>query len=351
MTVARFMEDALGHPRLGYYMSGDPFGRGGDFVTAPEISQMFGELIGLWCALAWRAAGDADPFHLVELGPGRGTMMTDMLRAGRRMDGFLESLSLSMVEISPTLKGAQEEALLASPGAEVRRTQALRWVSGFSEIPEGSFVAVGNEFLDALPVHQFQMTADGWRERLVGVTDAATPEFQFVLSDTPPETGIVPIAPEDAALDDIIECRPAAAALMRDMAARLNRHPGAVLFIDYGHDQTACGDTLQAVKDHAYHDPLAEPGSADLTAHVDFGALRLAAAEAGAVVYGPVPQGAFLNALGIRSRAEVLAAASPAHAQDIEASLTRLTSDEGMGRLFKVMALTSPGLPVPPGFE
>ncbi len=345
------MEDALGHPRLGYYMGQDPFGRGGDFITAPEISQMFGELLGLWCVLAWRAVGEADPFNLIELGPGRGTLMADMLRAGRVIDGFLESLSLSLVEISPTLKGVQEDTLLSSTGSEVRRAQALRWISDFFEVPEGPFVAVGNEFLDALPVHQFQKTAGGWRERLISVSDAPTPEFQFVLSDIPPEGGAVPRGLEDAAPGDIVEARPAATALVRDMGARLNRHPGCVLFIDYGHDRTACGDTLQAVKDHAYHDPLAEPGSADLTSHVDFGALRQAAAEAGAVVFGPVPQGAFLNSLGIRSRADALAAASPAHAQDIEAALARLTSDEGMGALFKVIALTSPGLSAPPGFE
>jgi NADH dehydrogenase [ubiquinone] 1 alpha subcomplex assembly factor 7 len=352
ISIARYMEAALGHPRLGYYMGADPFGRGGDFVTAPEISQMFGELIGLWSALAWRAMGQADPFNLIELGPGRGTMMADMLRAGRGVEGFLESLSLSMVEISPALKGTQEETLLSSNGAEVRRTQALRWISDFSETPEGPFVAVGNEFLDALPVHQFQKTAGGWRERLVDVSEnGAEPGFQFVLSDAPPERGAVPMGLEDAGVGDIVETRPAATALVREMAARLNRHPGCVLFIDYGHQRTACGDTLQAVKEHAYHDPLAEPGAADLTAHVDFGALREAAAESGAVVFGPVPQGTFLTSLGIRSRAEALAAASPAHAQDIEAALTRLTSDEGMGRLFKVMVLTSPGLPVPPGFE
>ena len=345
------MEDALGHPRLGYYMGQDPFGRAGDFITAPEISQMFGELIGLWCGVQWRAMGEADPFNLIELGPGRGTLMADMLRAGRGIDGFLESLSLSLVEISPALKGAQEDTLLGSSGAEVRWARALRWISDFSEIPEGPFVAVANEFLDALAIRQFQRTAAGWRERLIGVSEKATPEFQFVLSDNPPEGDSMPKGLEGAQDGDIVEVRPAATALVRDMGARLNRHPGCALFIDYGHGHTASGNTLQAVKDHAYHDPLAEPGSADLTAHVDFGALREAAAEAGAVVYGPVTQGRFLTSLGIQARASALSEASPANARDISDDLARLTSDEGMGALFKVMALTSPGLPVPPGFE
>ncbi|NQV82432.1 MAG: SAM-dependent methyltransferase [Rhodospirillales bacterium] len=348
MTLARYMDDALGHPRLGYYMTGDPFGRGGDFITAPEISQMFGELIGLWCAVQWRVLGEADPFNLIELGPGRGTLMADILRAGRGVDGFLESLSLSMVEISPVLKGAQEDTLIATAGPEMRRAQALRWVSDFSETPEGPFVAVANEFLDALPIHQFQMTADGWRERLVGAGETG---FQFVLSGTPPEADAIPLEVAGAAPGDIIETRPAALALVREVALRLNRHSGCVLFIDYGHARTACGDTLQAVKEHAYHDPLVEPGTADLTAHVDFGALRDIAAETGAVVYGPVTQGAFLMSLGIHARAAALAGTQPAHAQDIDGALTRLTSDEGMGRLFKVMALTSPGQSAPPGFE
>jgi NADH dehydrogenase [ubiquinone] 1 alpha subcomplex assembly factor 7 len=351
IPLARYMEDALGHPRLGYYMGKDPFGRDGDFITAPEISQMFGELIGLWCGVRWRAMGEADPFNLIELGPGRGTCMADMLRAGRGVDGFLESLTLSMVEISPALKGAQEETLLNASGAEVRRARALQWISDFSEVPEGPFVAVANEFLDALAIHQFQMTAQGWRERLVGVSDTATNEFQFVLSDTPPEADVVPTGLEDAKAGDIIEVRPAATALVRDMAARLNRHPGCVLFIDYGHERTACGDTLQAVKQHEYHNPLTDPGSADLTAHVEFGTLRKAAADAGAVVFGPVTQGAFLKSLGIEARAETLAQASPAHAREIDQALARLISDEGMGTLFKVMALTSPGLAPPPGFE
>ena len=353
MTVADYMVDALTHPRLGYYMGRDPFGRDGDFITAPEISQMFGELIGLWYAIQWRAMGEPTTVNLVELGPGRGTLMADVLRAGRGVEDFLESISLSLVEISPALKGLQEETLLGA--GDVRVAQSIRWISGFSEVPDGPILVIANEFLDALPVHQFQMTPSGWRERLVGIDgDDDGDGFRFTLSETPPGEGIIPSGLKDAdVVDDgaIIEVRPEATALIRDLARRLSSHPGSALFVDYGHERTASGDTLQAVKGHHYQDPLVDPGTADLSAHVDFGALALAASDAGAQVLGPVSQGSFLNALGIATRAGALATAEPAHKLDIESQLRRLTSNEGMGRLFKVMALTSPGMAPPPGFE
>jgi len=363
LSVARFMEDALGHPRLGYYMGRDPFGRDGDFITAPEISQMFGELIGLWCVVEWRAMGEPTLVNLVELGPGRGTLMADALRAGRGVEDFLDSVSLSLIEISPALKGLQEETLLAA--GEVRTTQSLRWLSDFSEVPEGPLLVIANEFLDALPVHQFEMTADGWRERLVGLGEGdgdgedgegGEGGFRFVLDDAPPEGGVVP--PDLPPAGDgrievgaVIEVRPQASALITDLARRLTRTPGAALFIDYGYEETACGDTLQAVRDHHFQNPLDHPGETDLTAHVDFGVLSRAAAAAGARVLGPVSQGEFLQRLGIATRAEALAAASPAHSQDITDGLKRLTSDGAMGRLFKVMAVISPGMAPPPGFE
>ena len=356
LSVARFMEDALGHPRLGYYMGRDPLGREGDFITAPEISQMFGELIGLWCVVEWQAMGSPTPVNLVELGPGRGTLMADALRAGRGVEDFLESVSLSLVEISPALKGLQEETLLAA--GEVRRTQSLRWLSDFSEVPEGPLLVIANEFLDALPVHQFQMTAEGWRERLVGLgkgigEGGAEDGFRFVLDDAPPAGDVVLSDLADLASAEegaVIEVRPQASALITDLARRLTEAPGAALIIDYGHADSACGDTLQAVKGHHFEDPLAHPGEADITAHVDFGAVGRAAADAGAEVLGPVSQASFLKNLGIDSRAEALAAASPGHSQDIADGLKRLTSDDAMGRLFKVMALISPGMAPPPGF-
>lgn len=354
LTVAQFMEDALTHPRLGYYMGRDPFGRGGDFITAPEISQMFGELIGLWCVVQWQAMGSPDPVRLVELGPGRGTMMADTLRAGRGAEGFLESLDVSLVEISPSLKTLQEDTLVKTPAIHTARS--LTWWSDFSEIPEGPLLAVANEFIDALPVHQFQMTSDGWRERLVGPGEGG---FRFVLADGPPAEGVIPPAVDNARENArentpegaIVEVRPRATALARAMAGRLTRNPGAVLIIDYGHGESAAGDTLQAVKGHEYQDPLLEPGEADLTAHVDFAEFGRAAEEAGARVLGPVTQAAFLLELGLETRAQALMTAAPEHRQEIDQSFHRLTDDGGMGRLFKVLALTSPGQPPPPGFK
>ena len=350
LSVAEYMDAALTHPRLGYYMSRDPFGRGGDFITAPEISQMFGELIGLWCSVQWQAMGGPDPVNLVELGPGRGTLMADMLRAGGATEGFVESWSVSLVEISPVLKTAQEDALVGAKDALPVRT--LQWWSDFFEVPEGLLLLVANEFLDALPVRQFQKTSQGWRERMVGVSDDQK-EFRFILADGPPEDGVLPphLSATGAGDGDIIEVRPAAAALAEAIAKRLARHPGAALFIDYGHAESAVGDTLQAVKDHEYHDPLAAPGEADLTAHVDFAAFGRAAAGAGALILGPIGQGAFLEGLGIGVRAESLMAAQPTQGREIEAAISRLTSEDAMGRLFKVMALGSPGLAPPPGFE
>ena len=354
LSVAEYMDAALTHPRLGYYMSRDPFGRGGDFITAPEISQMFGELIGLWCAVQWRAMGGPDPVNLVELGPGRGTLMADMLRDGGGAEGFVESLSVSLVEISPALKISQEDALVAAK--DVLKARALQWWSDFSEVPEGPLIIVANEFLDALPVRQFQKTPEGWRERMVGLAENGADdnkEFRFILADGAPEDGILPpdLSGAGARDGDIIEVRPQASALAEAIAGRLAHQPGVALFIDYGHAESAAGDTLQAVKDHDFHDPLATPGEADLTAHVDFAAFGRAAAGAGAQVLGPVGQGAFLDELGIGVRAEALKAAVPAQGREIDAAVSRLTSEDAMGRLFKVMALLSPGMAPPPGFE
>ncbi|NQU62359.1 MAG: SAM-dependent methyltransferase [Rhodospirillales bacterium] len=350
LSVAQYMSAALTHPRFGYYMGGDPFGLGGDFITAPEISQMFGELIGLWCIVEWQAMGSPEPLNLVELGPGRGALMADLLRAGRGGDGFLEALNVSLIEVSPVLKEAQEDALVKKK--EIHAARTLHWLSDISEVSDGPMVLVANEFIDALPVHQFQMTPRGWRERLVGLKDdEGRAGFSFTLATDAPADDIIPPGIGAAQEGDILEARPGADDLACAIAGRLLAYPGAALIIDYGHGESAVGETLQAVREHEYQDPLLNPGAADLTAHVDFGAFARAAAEAGAEVHGPVSQGAFLKGLGIDVRAEALMAASPAHVQDIEEAHKRLTSDDAMGQLFKVMALTSPGMAPPPGFE
>jgi NADH dehydrogenase [ubiquinone] 1 alpha subcomplex assembly factor 7 len=349
LTVADYMAEALAHPEHGYYMGRDPLGAAGDFVTAPEVSQMFGELLGLWCAVVWRAAGAPDPVRLVELGPGRGTLMADALRAARAAPDFLAAVRLHLVEASPALKARQEEALAALPLAE-----PPRWHVGFDQVPEGPLLLVANEFFDALPVRQFQRTPGGWSERLV---DAGGPggALRFVLAPPRPEPHpLVRLACPEAAeapAGAVVEVSPAGLALTHAIGERLEADGVAALIVDYGYVR-GFGDTLQAVRRHAFHDPLAEPGAADLTAHVNFAALARAAAEGGARPCGPVGQGEFLSRLGIAARAEALAAgAGPDGATEIAAALKRLIGPEEMGTLFKALALVPSARPAPPGFE
>ncbi|MGH6662304.1 MAG: class I SAM-dependent methyltransferase [Rhodospirillales bacterium] len=342
ITVADYMTAALTDPGHGYYMRRDPFGRAGDFITAPEVSQMFGELIGLTCAEAWQAMGRPESFQLVELGPGRGTLMADALRAGKVVQGFNQAARVSLIEISSALRAKQKDALAGLA------QHPPQWLDDFSKTPEGPLVVVANEFFDALPVRQFVNTRDGWRERLVTV--GKTGEFAFGLSARPLTRNEAPRAPINAPLGSVFEVCPAAVTLVAAIAGRLSRHRGQALIVDYGHDATALGDTLQAVKNHRYAEALAEPGDADLTAHVDFQVLKRAAGAAGAQVFGPVDQGRWLMALGIRVRADSLKKASPGRVQEIDAALKRLIGGDAMGRLFKALALASPGMPKPPGF-
>jgi NADH dehydrogenase [ubiquinone] 1 alpha subcomplex assembly factor 7 len=345
LTIAAFMEEALVHPRFGYYTTRDPLGVAGDFTTAPEISQMFGELVGAWCAVAWQALGSPDPVSLIELGPGRGTLMTDLLRATRSVPGFAAAVRLHLVEISPALRARQQATLATVPlGAPPV------WHRSLASVPEGPLLLVANEFFDALPIRQFQKTEGAWRERLVDTT--ASGKFRFVLSaplsSDAPIPPILRRAPEDA----IVEVCPPALDLADAIATRIFRDRGAALIIDYGHADSAVGDTLQAVKGHAYRSVLDRPGEADLTAHVDFAALAHAARAAGAHVLGPVSQGAFLERLGIGPRARALAPkAAPEPAAEVAAGCQRLTDPEAMGALFKVMAITAPNTAIHEGFE
>ncbi|WP_340107677.1 class I SAM-dependent methyltransferase [Pikeienuella sp. HZG-20] len=332
MTLHDYMALCLAHPEHGYYMTRDPLGAKGDFTTAPEISQMFGEMIGLALAQTWLDAGAPAPARLVELGPGRGRLMADALRAARVAPGFAEAAEPWLVEISPALRAEQARLL---PGA--------RWAERLEEVPEGPLFLIANEFFDALPVHQYEMTAKGWAERMVGLS-----EGRLILGLQPSP---LPLGP--APLGAIRERNPAAEAAAAGIGARIARDGGAALIVDYGYGETppAGADTVQALRKHRFADPLDAPGEADLTAHVDFGALRAAATGAGAAASALIAQGDWLARLGIGARAAALAAARPDQAASVAAALHRLTDPGEMGTLFKALALFPPGGPPPPGFD
>ena len=343
LPVDRYMALCLGDPARGYYATRDPFGAAGDFVTAPEISQIFGEMIGLWAAAEWEVMGRPAPVRLVELGPGRGTLMADALRAARVMPGFLEAARVHLVETSRTLRDVQVRTLSAF---EVPRA----WHGGLDTVPPGPAIVIANEFFDALPVRQLVRGEDGWRERVVTLTPRMIPAFA---AGGRVDAALVPAALRDAEPGAILEVAEAAARIAEALGRRLAGDGGVALVIDYGHARTAAGDTLQAVKRHRFVDPLAEPGEADLTAHVDFEALAAAARRGGAEAWGPVPQRDLLIALGAETRADMLKrSAGIAQAIAIDAALARLTdpAPTGMGALFKALALAHPALPRPAGF-
>lgn len=337
------MAEALGHHEFGYYMKSDPFGADGDFTTAPEISQMFGELIGLWCAVTWQQMGAPEKFNMVEFGPGRGTLMTDILRAGGNLPGFTEAMDLYLVETSPALQRIQEQSLSNA-------VVTAKWKKSFSEIPEQPLILVANELFDALPVRQFEKTSLGWAERLIGWDDQEGMVWRQGPEDMAIQT-LVPDILKQASEGSFYEICPAGLSLISAIGNSITDQGGAALIIDYGHVESAVGDTLQAVKGHQFHDFLADPGDADLTAHVDFQTLRETAEQAGAVPVGPITQGEFLRNLGIESRAQQLESiATPRQKEDIREALERLTTDEEMGTLFKVLAIIDPEQPKPEGF-
>lgn len=340
ISIEAFMNLALYHPNHGYYRGKEPLGQGGDFITAPEISQMFGELIGLWCVAVWQSIGAPRPWLLVELGPGRGTLMADALRAARLAPEFLQSLELHLVETNALLKESQRARLTALEVAPC-------WHSSVETLPEGPAILIANEFFDCLPVRQFVRDRDGWHERMVGLD--AKGDLCFGLAPES-EAQLASMGEEG----EVKEIGLAAIGLMQKLAARLVGQGCVLLIIDYGYEGPARGETLQAVRGHRFAEPLADPGEADLTAHVDFAALAAAARGVGAKVHGPVPQGAWLDRLGIHERAAALRrGASPAQSAAIDVALARLvdmSSGASMGRLFKALAVTSPSLPVPPAF-
>ncbi len=334
MTVAQYMTACLHDPQDGYYATRPALGAGGDFITAPMVSQMFGELIGLWLVETWNRLGRPDPVRLVEMGPGDGTLMSDLLRAARLAPDFMAACEVWLVEVSEPLRRLQRQGLGDSP----------RWARSLEEVPGGApILLVANELLDCLPPRQFLRDADGWAERLVGLNDAG--ELAFGLSHTPLNR-LMPPAPEGV----ILELSAAQEALGAEIGSRLAADGGAALLIDYGRDRPGFGDTLQALLRHKKLDPLATPGEADLTVHADFPAVVAAAARAGADTAAILTQGDFLVRLGIGARAEALANARPDKSDEIERQLERLISPDEMGELFKVACLYQPGFS-PPGFE
>ncbi|MFT3973042.1 MAG: SAM-dependent methyltransferase [Amaricoccus sp.] len=318
-----------------YYGRRDPLGASGDFTTAPEISQMFGEMLGGWLAHVWLAAGRPAPFILAELGPGRGTLMADILRVATRLPGFAEAARLWLVETSPALRARQAQVLAAHRPS---------WAGRLDDLPEGPLFVVANEFLDALPIRQFQRADVLWRERHVGLENDA---FCFVWGAARADAGLDGRFP-GAADGTIVETSPTAESVAAGLGARIASGGGAAILIDYG-AWDGTGDTLQALRRHAPADPLADPGDADLTAHVNFRAL--AAAARPATSFGDVGQGAFLERLGITERARALARGRPSsEVEAITAAHRRLTHPEEMGHLFRVLCLLPETAETPPGF-
>lgn len=334
MSVADYMALCLGDPEHGYYATRDPFGVKGDFVTAPEVSQMFGEIVGAWLVHVWRMIGALAPVRLVELGPGRGTLMADILRVAAKAPDFQSAVGVDLVETSPTLRKRQAETLVGA-GVEIV------WRDSLFDVPQGPFLLVANEFFDALPVRQFVRVEGTWRERAVGFDEAGT--LAFGIGPSVLDGG--PDAPDGS----IFEVRPAADAVVAEIARRIATENGAALIVDYGHAETAVGDTLQAVRGHDFADPLAASGEADLTAHVDFAALKQSAAKEGAAAHGPLSQGEFLTALGLLERVEKLGTnADAATRASLRAAVERLAGPDAMGTLFKALALTRSGIALPP---
>jgi NADH dehydrogenase [ubiquinone] 1 alpha subcomplex assembly factor 7 len=344
MPVWRYMELCLWHPQHGYYISRDPLGREGDFTTAPEVSQMFGELLGLWAASVWKALGSPQTFHLIELGPGRGTMMSDALRALRVLPPLYQSLSVHMVEINPVLREKQKATLTGLRNVD--------WHERIEDVPDGPSVIFANEYFDVLPIHQMIRRETGWHERVIRLDEHENFVYDLAPDPTPGFEALTPPLVAAAPVGAIFEWRPDADIMT--LARRLRDQRGAALIIDYGHLRSDVGDTFQAIARHTFADPLKTPGLADITAHVDFDALSRAAEAVGARAHGPATQGDFLQRLGIETRAlTLMQKASHEVSEDISNGLKRLVGGGrgGMGSLFKVIGISDPDMPVLAGLS
>jgi NADH dehydrogenase [ubiquinone] 1 alpha subcomplex assembly factor 7 len=343
MPVADYMRICLTHPRLGYYTTQDPIGARGDFITAPEISQMFGELIGLWMAAIWQQMGSPENVRVVELGPGRGTLMVDALRAAKTIRSFYTAIVLHLVEISPKLQAMQQQKF------EVLGEPVL-WHPTLTDVPAGPAIIIANEFVDALPVHQAVKQPDGWHERMVQTAPDGKLKIGVAPNPLPHFEGTLPRELRQAPEGSIYEWRSDHLALELGRRARSDC---VALIVDYGHVHQGLGETLQAVAGHSYIDPLRRPGEVDLTAHVDFASLAQHAEMMGGRIHGPITQRDFLMRLGVEQRAAMLKAHAPDKSAAIDRGLKRLTAagPKGMGELFKVLAISDPKFGDLPGFE
>jgi len=351
LSIATYMSLCLTHPEHGYYTSGSPIGgraspdrTGGDFITAPEVSQMFGELIGVWCMEMWKRLGTPSSFNLVEVGPGRGTLMSDLLRAAKSLPKFYNAAHVQLVEISPTLRKRQKQAL-ENCGKQIS------WLTEFNDSSNLPTIVIGNELLDTLPFRQWVKTENDWQERCIGLIED---KLAFVPHPAKLDLKILPPDHEQQAIGTVLEVSPAREALVSKIAHQLMKTNGVALLIDYGHLETGYGDTFQALRDHAYVDPLEAPGKADLTNHVDFAPLQTEAIAGGCVAPKLTSQGQFLLNLGLLERAGALGAEQDEQVQNtLRQAVERLASPKQMGDLFKVMAFGAPAenLQNWPGFE
>ena len=333
LSLSDYMSEALFNPDFGYYMTRDPLGKRGDFITAPEISQMFGELIGLWCAVIWEKMGSPSKINLIEIGPGRGTLLADALRAVSAIPRFLDAINIHLIETSPSLQKRQKRNLEAL-------NFNIEWHESFLDVPDGPFILIANELFDVLPIRQFVKLPNNWVERKVGCNGQG--ELTWLLdADCLISENLIPRRLIRSAIGSVFELCEIGEDLIRSITESITKFGGAALVIDYGHLASGVGDTLQGVKDHNYFDILSEPGRVDLTAHVDFECLARKANSTGGLVCGPVTQREFLRRLGIETRAYQLKdVASTCQKSELLTSLNRLIGVDEMGDLFKVMAIT-----------
>jgi SAM-dependent MidA family methyltransferase len=344
MSISQYMHLCNAHPQLGYYSTGNPVGKDGDFITAPEVSQMFGELIGLWCLQAWHAMNCPDPVQIVELGPGRGTMINDLIRSIKSSPKFSNATEIRLVETSPSLKSEQRSKLADC-------SIPIQWVQNIEELPPIPAIFIANEFLDAIPFRQFVKTNDGWQELCVGINSDNKPDdsqLTFVIGSSGLEENLLPPGHENEPDGALFEHAPAREAVSILIAQHIKTNGGTALLIDYGHEISGFGDTFQAVQSHQPVSTLANPGHCDLTSHVDFQAINEVAVQNGLKASKILTQQDFLLALGLLERAGRLGhGKSTSIQQKIQQDVDRLAADDQMGILFKVLCLTQSECPMP----